>query len=340
MGFSYIRHEFINNAQSFSGRAHHNDRTLSSTPKNVISEKTHLNISLVEPKTYSSAELLNGVRKEMNEHKKQNPESKNRNIKQGAAFAFETFIEGSGLSNEDLISFLTDAFEKFKEKYKGHEIISAAIHMDESKPHLHIITSFFNHEKKKWSRTDLFGYDVKKGEDRSFKKEQDWIYEVGKKYNLKRGKDKKLTQREHQHPLHPNQVDKEKDKVHQHYVNVIETDPELKAGYAKSRSMKMELLTKNYKLTSQEEGEAIEAAKRNYKLSDSAVDKIYKSKQQEKIIEVDDYFTKLMKDVWNTTRDNSDHIKKMEIQKEFQRLKDLKQKTLEDLKKKSLTKDF
>jgi len=220
MGYAFIRHEFIKKTDGFNGRLHHDNRTLSKMPDNVIIEKSDQNIYFVEPKPIDpkvneAIIFLKGITKEMKEFKKEHPESKNRDRRGNASFAFETLISATDrtMPIDKILEFYGKVFEKFKERVKGHDIITAVVHMDETFPHLQIITGLFNHDKKKWGRKDLFGYDRGKDTKKSFYSEQDWVYELGKEYGLERGKDVAITKAKHSHPLHPNQVKEEVEKL-------------------------------------------------------------------------------------------------------------------------------
>jgi hypothetical protein len=219
MAYVSLRIEKIKESAAFKGRQNHNDRTLpEGKNKNIDQSRTHLNITLQKPLIKNASKYLESKKTELAEFKKKRPECKNRNLKTGSNFSFETVIQGgqvNELPTEKQIEFLKHSFEEHKKKFKDLEVLSAYIHLDEEAPHLHIVTSFFNTKEKQWSQKIHFG------EARALNKIQDWAGEIGKPFGLERGVDKTITNAKHQSHLHPNQVDKMKEKAKDNYTKKI-----------------------------------------------------------------------------------------------------------------------
>jgi len=204
--------EKINKNGAFKGRQNHNDRTLpNGKNKNINRTESQRNVTLVAPKFKNKDVYLKTKAEELKSYKADHPECRNRNLKEGSNFCFESVWQGGHdkqLSEPDAVKFLVHAFEEHKKKFKDLEILSAVIHLDEKEPHLHIITSFFDTKRKKWSQRDVMG----KGKDYEYY--QDWAGEVGEPFGLDRGVSKDRTGAEHQPHLHPRQVHEIKKEMH------------------------------------------------------------------------------------------------------------------------------
>ena len=59
------------------------------------------------------------------------------------------------VANEEARKYLKNAEQWLKDKFKGQEVLSSIIHMDEGKPHLHITFSYFNKDIKRWNQRGL-----------------------------------------------------------------------------------------------------------------------------------------------------------------------------------------
>ncbi len=161
----------------------HRNRHYIRNHKNIDFNKSHKNIILYDLKYKNADELINNGNN--------NLKGKSRKLKKNSAFAFEIIVDCSVMENwseQDYIRYLEDAVEFFKHRFKGQELISAVIHMDESKPHLHIVFSYFNAELGKWNQRGLM--QQKKTDLNSILK--DFESKVGKKYALHKGKGKEL----------------------------------------------------------------------------------------------------------------------------------------------------
>ena len=164
----------------------HNHRTrhyIKNKYNNIDWERTPNNIILQDLKYKNADQLINNCNN--------NLKGKSRKLKKNSAFAFEIIVDCSVMENwseQDYIRYLEDAVEFFKHRFKGQELISAAIHMDEGKPHLHLVFSYFNVELGKWNQRGL----MKEKKTDLNKILDDFKKEVGKKYGLERGKGKEL----------------------------------------------------------------------------------------------------------------------------------------------------
>jgi len=150
---------------------------------NINWSKTKNNIILQELKYKSANELI--------ESGNNNLKGKSRKLKRNSAFAFEMIIDCTPRDNwkqQDYIAYLKDAYEYLKERFKGQEIVSAVVHMDEGKPHLHVVFSYFHTELGKWNQRGL----MKEKKTDLNKILDDFEEKVGKKYGFIRGKGREL----------------------------------------------------------------------------------------------------------------------------------------------------
>jgi len=165
-----------------AGHNHRNRHYIKSHP-NIDWERTPNNIILQDLKYKTANELI--------EAGNNSRIGKARRLKKGSAFAFEVIVDCTPdptWTEQDYIKYLEDAVAFFKRRFKGQELISAVIHMDEGKPHLHLVFSYFNVELGRWNQRGLMqekATDLNRILD-DFKKE------VGAKYGLERGKGKEL----------------------------------------------------------------------------------------------------------------------------------------------------
>ena len=112
------------------------------------------------PKTTQSTHLIKNDLQENEKIKKRNEsvidkkqkEKLRRGLKKGSSFAFEILVDCSkieGWNENNYIEYLKEAEQFFRDRFEGQEIISSVVHMDESKPHLHITFSYYNKNLKK-----------------------------------------------------------------------------------------------------------------------------------------------------------------------------------------------
>ena len=165
------------------GHNHRQRHYIKNPHSNIDWNKTDHNIILQDLKYKNAEELI--------EHGNNNLKGKSRKLKKGSAFAYEIVVDctpRNDWSEQDYIRYLQDAYEYLKERFKGQEIVSAVIHMDETKPHLHITFSYFNKELGKWNQRGL----MQKKLTNLNKLLDDFEKAVGKKYGFSRGKGKEL----------------------------------------------------------------------------------------------------------------------------------------------------
>jgi hypothetical protein len=109
-----------------------------------------------------------------------------RALRKNSAFAFNVVVDCSpdeSWTEQDYIRYLKDAYAFFKERFSNNDILAASIHMDETKPHLHLTISYFDNVEKKWSQKKMA---QKKLTDFNLIL-SDFQKSVGEKYNLHRG---------------------------------------------------------------------------------------------------------------------------------------------------------
>jgi len=161
----------------------HRNRKYIKSHQNIDWSRTEQNIILQDLKYKNATELI--------ESGNNNLKGKSRKLKKNSAFAFEMIIDCTPRDDwkqQDYIAYLKDAYEYLKERFKGQELISAVIHMDEGKPHLHIVFSYFNTELGKWNQRGL----MKEKKTDLNKILDDFEEKVGKKYGFVRGRGKEL----------------------------------------------------------------------------------------------------------------------------------------------------
>jgi len=163
----------------------HNHRTRHYTKShsNIDWSRTNKNIILTDLQFNSLDELLDFAKQNLSKGKRQ--------LKKGAAWGFEIVVDctpDESWSESDYIRYLKDAEQYFKKRFKGLKVISSVIHMDETKPHLHIVFSYFNELEGQWYQRKL----KEKKLDRLKDILKDFEEKVGKKYGFIRGKGKEL----------------------------------------------------------------------------------------------------------------------------------------------------
>ncbi len=164
------------------GHNHRNKKYLK-THKNIDWNRTDKNIILTDLQFKNLDELLDFAKQNLSKGKRQ--------LKKGAAWGFEIVVDctpDKSWSEDNYIRYLKDAEQYFKKRFKGLKVISSVIHMDEGKPHLHIVFSYFNEIEGQWYQRKL----KEKKLDRLKDILKDFEKEVGKKYGLERGKGKEL----------------------------------------------------------------------------------------------------------------------------------------------------
>ena len=150
---------------------------------NIDWSKTNKNIILTDLQFNSLDKLLDFARQNLSKGKRQ--------LKKNSSWGFEIVVDCTPdptWTEQDYIKYLEDAERYFKERFKGLKIISSVIHMDEGKPHLHIVFSYFNEIEGQWYQRKL----KEKKLDRLKDILKDFEKAVGQKYNLKKGTGKEL----------------------------------------------------------------------------------------------------------------------------------------------------
>jgi len=150
---------------------------------NINTSKSKNNIILTDLNFKDENEIL--------DYAKNNLAKGKRQIRKNSAKSFSIVVDCSvmeGWTEKDYIKYLEEADKWFKKRFKGQEIISSVIHLDESKPHLHISFSYFNKEEGAWIQKNLY----QQGKTDLNKILADFEKEIGQKYGLKRGDNVKL----------------------------------------------------------------------------------------------------------------------------------------------------
>jgi len=109
-----------------------------------------------------------------------------RALKKNSSFAFNLVIDCSqmdGWPEKKYIKYLEDAYKWIQEHFSGQDILAASIHVDETKPHLHVTISYFNSEIGRWNQRNLA--KQKKTDLNTLLKR--FERDVAAKYGLKRG---------------------------------------------------------------------------------------------------------------------------------------------------------
>jgi hypothetical protein len=165
--FATIRHQKIRSAIQHNSLNMHNERRTSS--KNVITKNTYKNITL-SPSAYKNFDTFveakktdirkaNKLRKK-GEKKARFPRevlNKKTQEKELPALSQEFIFSHShkALTEEESILFLTRAHDFLKEWFKGCEVLSSVIHLDEKTPHLHFFVSYFDKTQNRFVQKSL-----------------------------------------------------------------------------------------------------------------------------------------------------------------------------------------
>jgi len=154
--------------------------------ENIDTTRTKDNIILSPLKFKSEDELLNYTKGKLKENKRQ--------IRKNSAKAFSLVVDCSVMekwNESDYVEYLKEANkwlnDYFSKKY-GLINLGSIIHMDESKPHLHIAFSYFSELQGAWIQKQLYKDKVTNFNDLLQKFEQ----EVGSKFGLKKGDNERL----------------------------------------------------------------------------------------------------------------------------------------------------
>ena len=165
----------------------HNFRTREYKNKpNIDTTRTKNNIILTPLKFKSENELLKYTKGKLKENKRQ--------IRKNSAKAFSLVVDCSVMekwNESDYVEYLKEADKwlnnYFSKKY-GLINLGSIIHMDESKPHLHIAFSYFSELQGAWIQKQLYKDKVTNFNILLKKFEQ----EVGAKFGLKKGDNKNI----------------------------------------------------------------------------------------------------------------------------------------------------
>ncbi len=253
-----LRMEHITKGRT-QGRLFHNKRVSTVQAEDggyerYLGRNRHINPEKIEDNIHAKESVescymdsyMARVRRDLTAHKAANPDDKEiqkrRMINGNKNIAIEFVLQvgqydnysrsGHTIPKEDMIKFLKYSYNELKEEFKGQEILSAVIHMDEKTPHLHVVMSHWNEDLKKWNQKANFS------NGKTFGHYQDWIAEVGKKfqkefkldYQIERGRPKSETGAEHTHFLSHDQVEREKERV---FGEIYADEPFYDAEYAK-----------------------------------------------------------------------------------------------------------
>ena len=165
----------------------HNFRTREYKNKpNIDTTRTKDNIILTPLKFKNENELLNYTKGKLKKKKRQ--------IRANSAKAFSLVVDCSVMekwNESDYVEYLKEADKwlknYFSKKY-GLINLGSIIHMDESKPHLHIAFSYFSEIEGAWIQKQLYKDKVTNFNDLLRKFEQ----EVGSKFGLKKGENEDI----------------------------------------------------------------------------------------------------------------------------------------------------
>jgi len=161
--YAIITQQKISNAKSFNGRISHNERRFSSS--NINRKLTPNNITITKSKYNNFNHFINEKKRELKKSNAKNG-TKNRFIRkmknvQSGEMEYQSTCQEFVISSSPnfdktkSVEYLKKADIFFKKRFKNCEIISSEIHLDETTPHLHIIISYFDINKKKWIQKEL-----------------------------------------------------------------------------------------------------------------------------------------------------------------------------------------
>ena len=196
----------------------HNERKYKLQRENVNPERTENNIILQALKYRSAADFLEQKKQEIKKinevNKKKRAELVKKLVAEGMdkkeaqklarekfpkrrapsdkqAIGFALVIDCSvmdGWTEENYINYLQEALKYIKERFKDIELLNAVIHLDESKPHLHVAFAYWSPEEKRFVEKKLFD----KGISDLNALLSDFEAQVGKKFGLVRGTGKEI----------------------------------------------------------------------------------------------------------------------------------------------------
>ena len=196
----------------------HNERKYKLQRENVNPERTENNIILQALKYRSAADFLEQKKQEIKKinevNKKKRAELVKKLVAEGMdkkeaqklarekfpkrrapsdkqAIGFALVIDCSvmdGWTEENYINYLQEALKYIKERFKDIELLNAVIHLDESKPHLHVAFAYWSPEEKRFVEKKLFN----KGISDLNALLSDFEAQVGKKFGLVRGTGKEI----------------------------------------------------------------------------------------------------------------------------------------------------
>jgi len=164
MGFAIIRQEKIRNADSFNSREAHNSREILTS--NVELKYSHKNITLIKNKYKNYDDFVEQKREEIRKSNKLN-NTKHRFVRsvlnkktkeKELSSMFQEFVfthSKDALSEEDSIEYLKAANKFIKDRFHDCEIISSEIHLDETTPHIHIVSSYYNDIECRFMQKEL-----------------------------------------------------------------------------------------------------------------------------------------------------------------------------------------
>lgn len=236
----------ITSGEAFKNALGHNRRDRNYESKNVRKEDSHKNIVLENLEFRTKEQYLKHTREKLSSGKRQ--------IKEDSAAAFEIVIDSSkdALTEEQNIQYLKDSHEYFKKRFRGQEILNSTIHMDEGKPHLHMVFSYFNEELGQWNQKNMY----KNGITDINNILKDFEKNIGKKYNLVKGDN--LSHLNEELQIKSKQIEvvvkkgfiKDETKVINHYNNkeVMELQKKLNKSEMEKEDLKRRILKiGNYK---------------------------------------------------------------------------------------------
>lgn len=193
--------------------------------KNYDPTRAHLNFEVarggkIQPidTSMSIDEKMNQILQERgikNPNERENAKRKNRILAQfilggnrermrEIAFGEQTVEYGKGADNskltrkEDIEKWAVDAYNFVAKEFGEKNIVSFYVHLDETSPHAHCTVLPIDEEKNIISWKKRFGGKTLEEGRESFRKRHDRFYEeVGKKWGLDRGSDKRETGAKH-----------------------------------------------------------------------------------------------------------------------------------------------
>jgi hypothetical protein len=196
----------------------HNERKYKLQRENVNLERTENNIILQALKYRSAADFIEQKKQEIKKineiNKKKRAELVKKLVAEGMdkkeaqklarekfpkrrapsdkqAIGFALVVDCSvmdGWTEENYINYLMEALEYLKKRFKDIELLNAVIHLDESKPHLHVAFAYWSPAEKRFIEKRLFD----KGVTDLNKLLNDFEKEVGRKFGLVRGTGKEI----------------------------------------------------------------------------------------------------------------------------------------------------